>query len=259
MLTNNSVCRLLGLALLLTLQACGDPKSSSTSGPDGGPVPTNRMFIDLRAEALDSGTAVVRVNLNDGRATSTSYRLDGGDYLRACVGGVCRNMADNDSIVSPDYIARFDFRPGIDHVVSFHRLEAPSAPDSHVSLPQAFTIVTPADRQQVTDGETVEVAWSPTGTPARASLRYESECTYATGTAFASGALGIDTNADGRESVRIDPIVSAARSNSPSAITRCSIEFIVNHEIQGRIDPAFDGGTAVGVTSRTVTVDYVPR
>ena len=118
------------------LQSCGDPKSSSTSGPDGGPVPTSRMTIDLRVEAGDSGIAVVRANLNDGKALGKSYRLDGGDFFRACVNGVCRVMADNDSLDSPDYIARFDFQPGVDFVVAFNRQQDRNAPDSRVVLPQ---------------------------------------------------------------------------------------------------------------------------
>ena len=125
--------RMLGLAALVTmLQACGDPKSSSTSGPDGGPVPTSRMTIDLRVETSDLRTAVVRANLNDGRSLGSSYRLDGGDFFRACVNGVCRTMADNDSVTSPDYIARFNYQPNVDYVVAFNRQGAENAPDSRV-------------------------------------------------------------------------------------------------------------------------------
>ena len=86
-------------------------------------------------------------------------------------------MADNDSLDSPDYIARFDFQPGVDYVVSFNRQQAQNAPDSRVVLPPAFTIVTPANHQQVTDGETVLVSWTPTGAPARVSLSYDADCT----------------------------------------------------------------------------------
>src|SRR5688572_6825756 len=192
MQTNFPRHRLLGLAALVTLlHACGGgPKSSSTSGPDGGAVPTNRIDIYLTVESTDLRTAVVRANLNDGRALGTSYRLDGGDFLRACVSGVCRSMADNDSVFTPDYIARFDYQSGVDYVVSFNRQQARSAPDSRVVLPPAFTIVTPADRQQVTDGETVVVEWAPTGAPARVTLSYEAECTYTSGPqSFLTGTL----------------------------------------------------------------------
>ncbi len=250
-----------GLSALATLlAACGDPKSSSTSGPEGGPVPTSRMTVDLRVESTEPGKAVVRANLNDGKALGNSYRLDGGDYFRACVIGVCRNMADNDSVTSPDYIARFDYQPGADYVVSFNRLEAVSAPDSRVILPPDFTIVTPANHQQVTNGDTLLVSWSPTGAPADVSLAYDVDCTLLSGAhSYSSGALSSDASADGRESVRIDPIVESARAGQPSTITRCSIDVIVSHELQGRIDPAFRTGTAVGIVSREVNLDYIPR
>jgi hypothetical protein len=252
--------RTLGLAALATLlQACGDPKSSSTSGPEGGPVPTSRMSIDLRVDSGESGIAVVRANLNDGKAFGKSYRLDGGDFFRACVNGVCRIMADNDSLDSPDYIARFDYQSGVDFVVAFNRQQDRNAPDSRVVLPPAFFIVTPADHQQVTDGETVLVSWTPTGAPARVSLSYDADCTSLSGHVFSSGPLSTDANADGRESVRINPIVEAARSGATSSISRCSIDVTVSHELPGRIDPAFRNGTALGIVSRVVNLDYIPR
>jgi hypothetical protein len=47
--------------------------------------------------------------------------------------------------------------------------------------------------------------------------------------------------------------------NSPSTVSRCSIDLIVSHELQGRIDAAFRNGSALGIVSREVTLDYVPR
>jgi hypothetical protein len=251
---------MLVLAALLTLAACGGPKSSSTSGSEGGPVATSRMTIWLTVESSEPGMAVVRANLNDGKLLGESYRLDGGDYLRACLNNVCRNMADNDSIFTPDYIARFDYQPGVDYVVSFNRREAQSAPDSRIVLPPAFTIVTPANRSQVTNGDTVLVTWSPTGAPALVELNYEADCTFLDGThGTSSGDLSDDANSDGRESVRIDPIVTFTHPNVTSPVTRCSIDIIVSHELQGRLDPAFHHGFARGIVSRRVTLDYIPH
>jgi hypothetical protein len=53
--------------------------------------------------------------------------------------------------------------------------------------------------------------------------------------------------------------VNFARTNAPSPITRCNIDIIVKHELFGRVDPAFDRGTAVGIVSRQVRLDYIPR
>jgi len=252
---------MLGLAASgLLLHACSGPKSSSTSGPDGGPVPTSRITMDLTVESSEPGKAVVRANLNDGKLFGESYRLDGGDFLRACVNGVCRSMADNDSIFTPDYIARFDYQPGVDYVVSFNRQQDRNAPDSRAALPPAFTIVTPANHQQVTDGGTVMVEWSPTGAPARVALSYHADCTFPSGPhGFSFGTLSTDENADGRESVAIDPMVTFDRTTSPFPPTRCSIDVTVSHELQGRIDPAFHNGFARGIVSRKVNLDYVPH
>jgi hypothetical protein len=250
---------LLTAALIATLQACGGPKSSSTSGPTGGPMPTNRMSMTLSVESSEPGLAVVRANLNDGRALATSYRLDGGDFLEACVIGQCRSMADNDSVFEPDYIARLGFQPGVDYVVSFDRRKAQDAPNSRVTLPPDFTIVTPVNHQQVTDGDNVAVSWSPTGAPASVYLLYDADCTFMTGPhGFSFGSLNVDANRDGQESFSIDPIVSFARTGATSPLIRCSIDVTVRHELPGSLDPAFRGGSAVGIVSRKVTLDYIP-
>jgi hypothetical protein len=217
------------------------------------------MTIDLKVESRDSASSVVRANLNDGKALGSSYRLDGGDFFRACVSGVCRSMADNDSLDSPDYIARFTFQPGVEYVVSFNRQEGHNAPDSRVTLPPAFTLVTPADHQQVTDGQTVIFEWTPTGAPARVSLSYAISCSSAAGTTVSSGDLGADANSDGREFIRIDPIINATRSGASGPFTKCDIDVKISHELRGRIDPAFHGGTAVGIVSRTARLEYIPR
>ena len=261
MQTNISRLRVVGLiALASGLQGCGDPKSSSTGGPDGGIVPTSQMTIDLQLESKDAGTAVVRANLNDGKALGSSYRLDGGDFFRACVSGVCRNMADNDSLDSPDYIARLTFQPGVDYVVSFSRQEGQNAPDSRVVMPQGFTVVTPANGTQVTDGQAVIFEWTPTGAPARVTLDYTITCKTSTGGSASNGKLGADTNSDGREIVSIDSLMQAYRSNGGNGgIIPCDIDVSVHHELSGTIDRAFRGGKAVGIVTRTVTLHYVPR
>jgi len=262
MQTNIFFHRALGLAALLTLlSACGGaPKSSSTSGADGGPMPTSRMTLYLTVESSEPNAVVVRANINDGKLFPTSYQLDGGDSLLACFVGVCRAMENNDSIFKPDYIARFGYQPGVDYLVSFSRLYAQNAPFSQVTLPPAFTVVTPANHQQVTDGDTVVVSWMPTGAPAKVDLIYSADCAFPSGPhSFSSGTLSEDSNADGRESVDIDPIVNFVRSSSTSTITRCSIDVTVRHQLTGSVDPAFDHGIALGIVSRKVSLDYIPR
>jgi hypothetical protein len=223
-------------------------------------MPTSRMTLYLTVESSEPNAVVVRANINDGKLFPTSYQLDGGDSLLACFVGVCRTMENNDSIFKPDYIARFGYQPGVDYLVSFSRLYSQNAPFSLVSLPPAFTIVTPANHQQVTDGETVVVSWMPTGAPAKVDLIYNADCTFPSGPhSFSSGTLSEDSNADGQESVSIDDIVNFVRSSNTSTITRCSIDVTVRHQRTGSVDPAFDHGIAVGIVSRKVSLDYIPR
>lgn len=243
------------------LHACGgSPKSSSTAGPGDGPIPTHRMTLELTVESNEPGEVVVRANLNDGKTLPRSYRLDGGDYLRACAIGTCRNMADNNSVYEPDYLARFDYLANVDYVVSFNRREAVSAPDSRAALPPEFYIATPADGQQVSDGDTVTLSWMPSGPPARVRLSYHAECDLPGGAVwFSSGALGQDDDGDGTRLIEVDPMVTPA---TPGAAlpTRCSIDMIVEHELTGKVDPAFNkNSTARGIVSRKVTLDYIPR
>ena len=250
--------RMLGIAAVVTLlQACG-AKSSSKGGPTGGPIPTSTMNLSLEVESNEPGIAVVRANLHDNQVGGESFRLDGGDFFRACLNGVCHNMASNDSILTPDYIARFDYQQGVDYVVSFNRKKGGNAPNSRVALPPPFTVVTPANGQQVTNGDTVVFEWSPTGAPALVALNYTADCTMASGPhAFSFGTLSTDDNADGRESVSISPMVTFA--NSVPAVIRCSIDVTVSHELRGQVDQAFDGGLARGIVSRKINLDYIPH
>jgi hypothetical protein len=122
-------------------------------------------------------------------------------------------------------------------------------------------MLTPANHQQVTDGENVMVSWTPTGAPAaHVELDYRADCTFLSGVhAYSGGDLSDDTNNDGQEPVSIDRIVGFARSGVASPVTRCSIDITVTHELQGQLDPAFHHGFARGIVSRTVNLDYVPR
>jgi hypothetical protein len=109
----------------------------------------------------------------------------------------------------------------------------------------------------VTDGDSVLVSWAPTGAPARVSLSYDADCSSATAShIFSSGNLSNDSNTNGRESVSINSIVNAAGSASQSTITSCSIDVKVSHQLEGRVDPAFHGGTALGIVSRVVNLEY---
>jgi len=259
------------LAVLLVcaaVQAC-NTQSSSTGGPHGEPIPTNSMYLNARVEAQDNSVAVVSVRVNDGYSIGTQYRLDGGDYFRACVGAQCRSLIDDYTQLGAyipffpiGYANRLNFLSDTDYVVSFTRPDARNAPNSRVSLPSAFSIDTPAHRQQVTDGEIVTVSWSPAGTRDLVEVSADADCRHLDGQRSSAAGLTLtDANADGREEIRIDDIVGQVRTHTanPSPLQRCDIDIVVTHERRGSVDAAFRGGYIVGVVSRKIVLDYLPR
>jgi hypothetical protein len=248
----------------LILQAC--TTQSSSTGNDGDPVPTGSMNLEARIDASDASVAIVSIQVNDGHAVQ--YRLDGGDYFKACVSGQCKNLIDDRSQLGAyipffeiGYANRFDFWSDTDYVLSFNRPDAKSAPNSRVSLPASFTIDTPANQQLVTDGEVVQVAWSPSGARDAVTVYSTAHCRHYDGrTTRTDKFTQADVNADGRENVRIDDLIAQARAAqvSISAIQNCDVDVEVTHERYGIIDPAFRGGYILGVVSRKVRLNYLP-
>lgn len=93
-----------------------------------------------------------------------------------------------------------------------------------------------------------------------AALNYEADCAHSSGpNSFSGGDLTTYVDGNGRESVRIDPIVEFAHAITLPRVSRCRIDVIVSHETRGQIDPAFKNGIARGIVSRKVRLDYVPR
>jgi len=257
----------IALLACLQFQAC-TTKGSSTGGIDGGPVPTRQMHLDVRIEAKDASTAAVSARLTDGRVLGTQYRLDGGDYLRACINAQCRNLRDDFDIADllfpffPDgYSNGLGYYADTDYVVSFYRPHAEDAPNSRVSLPQPFDIVYPVANQEVTDGESVWIEWLPIGQAERIDVDTHTECYHIDGLKTSERAsIGYDENRDGRELLDVDAVIreTLRLPVSPTPVHRCRITVQVSHERRGAIDPAFDGGEIVGVVSRKVRVDYYP-
>lgn len=251
----------------INLQGCTS-KSSSTGGVGGGPAPTQQMRLNVRIEAKDAGTAHVSAQLTDSRSFGAHYRLDGGDYLRACVNAQCRTLRDDFDIADilfpffPDgYSNGLGFYPDTDYVVSFHRPDATDAPDTRVSLPQSFDIVYPVANQEVTDGDAVWIEWLPIGQGERIDVDTRTECDHIDGLETTDRAsIGYDGDGDGRELLDIDAVIRDTLDHpiSPTRVHRCHITVEVSHERRGTLDPAFDGGDIVGIVSRKVRLTYYP-
>src|SRR5262245_42034450 len=257
----------LALCIGVAVGAC-TPTSSSTGEPNGGPVPTARMRMHLVVESRELSRTVVSAYLDNGVLFGQQYRLDGGDYLRACVSGECKNLRDDFNAIDvlfpfypSGYNNSFTFLSDSDYVVAFNRPAGGNAPNSKVSLPPAFDIVSPVTNLQVTDGDVVWVEWLPIGSGERISVDSDADCFHADGTrSDSSGPHGYDADRDGREVLNVDDVVRSARTPSIALapIDRCDIDIVVKHERRGTVDPAFDGGESIGLVRRKVRLIYYP-
>jgi len=241
---------------------------SSNGGPDGGPVPTSHMYLHVHLESSDTITTDVSARLDDGLAFGTQYRLNGGDYLRACLGSVCKNLRDSITAIDvlfpffPDgYSAGFPVRSDIDYAISFNRADSVNAPNTFVRLPAAFDIQSPVQDLNVTDGDVVQVSWYPSGAGYNVYVDTDADCTHINGLhSQASGPTLYDSNGDGSAALRIDDVVAAARGAllNPTALYDCDIDITVYQENSGTIDRAFAGGDIKAVAKRRVNIHYFP-
>ena len=257
----------IALCIGVAVSAC-TPTSSSTGEPNGGPVPTARMRMHVVVESREPSRAVLSAYLDNGVLFGQQYRLDGGDYLRACVSGECKNLRDDFGVIDvlfpfypSGYSNSFTFLSDVDYVVAFNRPAGGNAPNTRVSLPPGFDIVSPVANLQVTDGDTVWVEWLPIGLGERIDVDSDADCIHVDGMrSDSNGPHRYDPDRDGRELLYIDDIVHEARV-SPIAlapIDRCDIDIVVKHERRGSVDPAFDGGEIVGIVRRKVRLIYYP-
>jgi hypothetical protein len=252
--------------LCIAFSAC-TPTSSSEGEPGGGPVPTSSMHMHFDVESRSPSRAVVSAFLDNGLLFGQQYRLDGGDYLRACVGSECKNLRDDFSLVDVlfpllprGYSNSFSFQSDIDYVVAFNRPAGGNAPNTRISLPPAFDIVSPVANLQVTDGDVLSVEWLPIGSNERISVDSDVDCQHLDGSRSSfGGPHGYDADRDGRDIFNVDDIVRDVRASlAPAPVFRCDIDITVEHERRNAVDPAFAGGLARGIVSRKVRVIYYP-
>ena len=251
-----------------TLCSC-DSESSSDGGEGGTPIKTRDMYMSAEIEATDDATAKISVRLHNGDPfLGTSYSLTGGDTLNACVGTACRQLTRR--LLSFDYEADLPYVAESPYTISFSRRVDVSAPDSVVTLPVAFAILSPSSGLHVTDGDVVAVQWSPATAADHDYVSGRARCDYEDGvqnTRTTAGPLSVNA-AGGFATVAIDTIL-AARPFSPlteARLLRCDVVIEVAQKRIGTVDSRFGGagaallggGRLIGPVTRSLTLDYTP-
>jgi hypothetical protein len=282
-------------ASALALVACGGGKSSS-NGDNGNPVPTSAMEIHMSVDrsysysSTSGPIARVVVVLEDARPEQwlpppsqspapsappikPRIELDGGDNLQACVANQCKQMtAHRVAFPNPGglfYDAELPRIEGTPYRVSLLRPPGRnSAPETSATLPIDSALVFPLDGQQVTDGETITVAWSPVDPAATATVSSWINCTFAppTGDRLESLTDVVDESRSGSVELSIDAMLAAVLADRPhtpapqTPVTGCRISLDLYLERAGVVDPAFAPGTAYGWASSPIRqIDYAPN
>lgn len=237
-------------ALAVVLLAAGTGCSSSQSKD----IATDALYANMGVSADGSGTSVVTASLQVGGVTSTDFLdLSPGDSLVATANGANQQtMARQDLLGAIYYTSTF----GIDTAgtlfqIAFNRTATASmpnpvsAPDSHVTLPAAFTMQ--ADKStysRVTDP--IVLTWTNSGQSDPMSYSVYGNCIQTlSNTVSDTGTTTINAG-------------SLTAQNGQTA-NNCQITIQLSRSRAGHVDPAYGQGGNINATQvRTVQVLSTP-
>ena len=249
------------LALCLLLAGC-DSKGSASGGEGGGPIATADMEIGAFVTAMDIGTVIVYVSLDDGEFFGTQYIATGGDALSACVQGRCSDLRSDFSL--SEFPSNVLFPGGHKntlpyiadepYVISFSRRRGAQAPRSVVTLPPPFPSRCPRpDSRSPTASRSRCFGCRRPQTTRRSWKLAPNARTWiqSSRTSAHEGATWISTALLRSASKRCWSI-STSSANHPQPLRGCDLSVAVTQERRGTIDPAFGGGYIYGRVVRSV-------
>lgn len=239
-----SVSQLLGFSMLsISAIACSDIKSSA--------VTTEGMYVDYVVVTEGAGTGTeANTTLRVGGATSTTFvDLEAGDQLVVSVNDESQVLSQSSLGVLHSYDAAFTSdAEGDEFLLSFDRADLDGAPQTTATLPASFEITEPQAESVVSrssdTGELV-IAWDNQG-DARMKIIVEGDC-------FVS-YMATDQSDAGIHSIPL----TYFKDNEYDATSACEAIVSVERQQAGSVDPAFAGGTALGVQRRRVSIRLDP-
>ena len=251
---------LLAALAAATIAGCDSSDSSDESSAD---LRTSEMVIDGFVFATDDVTATVFAYLYYPAGQKT-VSLGGGDAFTACVGSVCKPMAYPATPRGPSvmrYEATLPYVAETAYTISFSRGDEVSAPNTAVTLPVSFTILTPAAGLTVTDGQAIDILWSPSGVERDTSVEGRAHCDHPNGEKTDRSAwLHFRSQDTGAITFNMNDIMSKTPVPLPGnpLVVGCRIELEVSTARRGIPDSAFQGGSITSGIVRSVALQYTP-
>lgn len=234
--------RYLLLPLGLTI-ACTDVKSSA--------IDTSGIYLSYTVLTEGEGLgSEATVGLNVGGALGSFVELEGGDRLTVTVGEESNVLDMSSLFVIHSYGSVFtEDAAGSVFTLNFERESLTQAPESTATLPEPFELTAPEDDLVISRSEQVDeellITWDGTSNEPM-EITIEGDCF--------SHYLEVETNDSGEHSVP----VSYFSENESDAETACTATIVIKRKSVGTVDPAFDGGTALGIQARTLDIRIDP-
>jgi hypothetical protein len=233
-------CAVAGLWLL----ACTNTESEN--------VKTKGIHADIDITATGNGQTTVDASLRVGSASNTYLNLTGGDELFALKGTEKKEMSERQLLGAVWYSATFDVDAAeTEFVVAFERESDASAPNSHGTLPAAFSLSAPAESAEFGRvADTVTITWSPTVTGNTDRMHV-----YANGTCIQA----YDKDLDGDPgTATIPPNTFKEPTDTDQQGKTCDVTIELRRTRPGQVDPAFEGGDVIGRQVRSVKIRSKP-
>ena len=233
--------------VVASLVGCGKTESEN--------IDSKGVHAKINVVTEGDGTTDIKTRLKtgDGYPFQDDLKLSRGDRLVVYANGVSQEMSEINGLLGVSYITTFPFdTEGLEFRVAFERNTKVSAPNSIVTLPDAFTITTPADLVYA-DTDIVTTTWTPANTPDRMLIVYRIECEDINNDHHFA-AYAVYTDDSGLRDMPVREILEKAPHSSQWDYSNgCSLEVEVVRKRRGDLDRNYgNGGRISGKQSRNV-------
>jgi hypothetical protein len=233
------------LCAVLLFSGCGSTNSEN--------IKSKAIHAKIEVKGENNSTRV-DVGLTIGSASGTSLVISGPDSLIATARGVSQTLTKVNGLLGDvGYSTTFNFnQPGTEIVVNFDRPDDTGCPNSRISMPDPFTITSPASLQVFTSQSTIPVAWTPASTTSgTVDMKISTRCTNA-GNNEVNFSKTLTTADNGTASV---PVATILPTDTYDTTKPCTSDIEITRSATGTLDPNYgEGGTITGIQSRTITI-----
>jgi len=233
---------------LLNIVGCN---SESVDSQD---VRSSGIWAKMEVDGRGDGRSRVVVELNAGGRFGTNVVLSGGEYLEVVAAGVTKRMVEDNDILDIDYQAYIDSTVSeTEFNIRFYRNDGENITNSRAFLPTSFEITQPLTNTSYGLEDNVILVWTPEVSNGSIRLFSSISCTSSEG----GGITRSESNfIDDTGTYNFDISAANMFENGTTGLNTaqsCGMEFTLQRESFGNVDPAFgEGGSFKATQSREV-------